>query len=149
MKTAVLNHVNNLPDGMLRREDVAALSFAFQYAMAEVLAERCEKALSQFLKIYKPATPTLVISGGVAANQAIRKRLEILGTKTGARIYAPPLNLCSDNAAMIAWAGLERLRAGVTPPAGDPLDFKAKPRWPLDPEASARQGSGIKAKTTS
>ena len=71
---------------------------------------------------------TLVVAGGVAANSYLRARLEKTATEHGARLVAPPIKLCTDNGAMIAWAGLERLRLGMT----DALDFRPRPRWPLD-----------------
>ncbi|MEZ5918432.1 MAG: tRNA (adenosine(37)-N6)-threonylcarbamoyltransferase complex transferase subunit TsaD [Alphaproteobacteria bacterium] len=141
LKTAVRQHVENLPEGVLKRTDVADLAFALQAQIADVLAERCGKALARFKETYAPETPALVVSGGVAANSAVRARLDALCEETGVRAYAPPLSLCSDNAAMIAWAGVERLRKGIS----DPLDFKARPRWPLDPDAAPRHGAGIKA----
>lgn len=141
LKTAVRNHVEALPEGDLAREDVADLAYAFQSAVAEILAERTSKALTQFMEDYKPENPSLVVSGGVAANKTIRAGLDDLAQKYGATLYAPPLALCSDNAAMIAWAGLERLREGHS----DALDFKARPRWPLDPEGAPRHGAGVKA----
>jgi N6-L-threonylcarbamoyladenine synthase len=139
MKTAMLNHVQALPDGALKREDVAALSFALQTAIAEVLVDRCTGALLHFIKEYHPARPALVVSGGVAANKEIRKQLQALAARHGTTLHAPPLSLCGDNAAMIAWAGLERLRKGHS----DPLDFKARPRWPLDPSSASWQGSQV------
>ena len=145
LKTAVLNHVQKLPEGDLTRKDIAALGHAFQTAMAEIVIERCEKAIERYLTEYKPATPTLVVSGGVAANTAIRAALEGLCAQQDIRFYAPPLELCGDNAAMIAWAGVERLRAGLAPKNGDELDFAARPRWPLDPTAEKRHGAGVKA----
>ncbi|MGQ0528197.1 MAG: tRNA (adenosine(37)-N6)-threonylcarbamoyltransferase complex transferase subunit TsaD [Alphaproteobacteria bacterium] len=141
LKTAVRQHVERLPAGELRREDIADLACSLQQAIADVLADRCAQAMEQFKKTYKPGKFSLVISGGVAANGAIRSSLETLAAKKDFTLYAPPLNLCSDNAAMIAWAGLERLRKNMA----DPLDFKARPRWPLDPGAPARQGAGVKA----
>ena len=141
LKTAVRNHVEQLPPGELKREDIADLAYAFQTVMAEVLADRCKKAMQRFVDAYKPQTPSLVVSGGVAANKTIRETLNNLAKKQGFTSIAPPLNLCSDNAAMIAWAGIERLQNGFS----DPLDFKAKPRWPLDPKAPARHGAGVKA----
>jgi N6-L-threonylcarbamoyladenine synthase len=141
LKTAVRQHVENLPEGLLKRADVADLAFALQAQIADVLAERCAKALERFKEVYAPESPALVVSGGVAANKAVRVRLDALCEETGVRAYAPPLFLCSDNAAMIAWAGVERLRKGLS----DPLDFKARPRWPLDPDAAPRHGAGIKA----
>ena len=69
----------------------------------------------------------LCVAGGVAANEAIRKRLKVLAAEKEFRFVAPPPNLCTDNAAMIAWAGVERLLRGMT----DGLDFAPRPRWPL------------------
>lgn len=128
LKTAVRNHVEKLPKGELQREDVADLAYAFQVTMADVIANRCTIAMKYFTDNYTTKTPTLVVSGGVAANTAIRARLEKLCEQQGFQSYAPPIKLCGDNAAMIAWAGVERLKKGLK----DPLNFKAKPRWPLD-----------------
>lgn len=128
LKTAVRTHVEHLPAGALKREDIANLAFAFQTTMADVVADRCIRAMDKFSNTYNPQTPTLVVSGGVAANTAIRAKLEGLCTEKGFRSYAPPIKLCGDNAAMIAWVGCERLSRGLT----SPLDFKARPRWPLD-----------------
>ena len=75
-----------------------------------------------------------VVAGGVAANVYLRGRLETLAAAYGARLVAPPVKLCTDNGAMIAWAGIERLRLGKT----DGLDFRPRPRWPLDPSAAVR-----------
>ena len=83
----------------------------------------------------------LVVAGGVAANAAMRVALETLATGHGLRFVAPPPALCTDNAAMIAWAGGERLAAGYR----DPLDAAARPRWPLDSAAEPVRGAGVKA----
>ena len=83
----------------------------------------------------------LVVAGGVAANARVRTALEELAANHGLRFVAPPPQLCTDNAAMIAWAGLERLAAGAV---GDSLDIGAKPRWPLDPDAEPVRGAGVK-----
>ena len=83
----------------------------------------------------------LVVAGGVAANQTIRTALEKLAQRHGTRFTAPPMALCTDNAAMIAWAGCERLPLGVF----DPLGVAARPRWPLDPQAEPVRGAGVKA----
>ncbi len=142
LKTSIRNHVENLPEGNLKREDIADLSFAFETAMTEILSERILKAMHKFKTEYPHAAKNiLVVSGGVAANKSIRESLDNLCKEHNFELYAPPLRLCSDNAAMIAWAGLERLKNGEN----DPLDFKAKPRWPLDPDAPKRHGAGIKA----
>jgi N6-L-threonylcarbamoyladenine synthase len=84
---------------------------------------------------------SLVVAGGVAANRTIRAALEQLASEHGLRFVAPPLWLCTDNAAMIGWAGAERFAAGLT----DPLDTAARPRWPLDPTAEKARGAGVKA----
>ena len=106
--------------------DIADLAASFQAAVADVLADRCANALARFRDEHGVNGP-LVVAGGVAANAAIRARLQTVAAGHGAEFVAPPLSLCTDNAAMIAWAGIERLRLGWT----DPLDFKPRPRWPL------------------
>ncbi len=106
------------------RADLAA---SFQAAAGDILAERCAKALDLFEKDYGRAGP-LVVAGGVAANRSLRARLETVAAGAGSRLVAPPPKLCTDNAAMIAWAGVERLALGLV----DPLDFAARPRWPLE-----------------
>ncbi len=131
LKTAVRLSVEKLPEGDLNRKDVADLAYAFQSTMAEIIADRAARAIEKFKEAYTPKEPTLVVSGGVAANEAIRAKLEELCAKHDMRAYAPPIELCGDNAAMIAWAGLERLQKGLS----DNLDFKARPRWPLDETA--------------
>tara|TARA_B100000780_G_scaffold278603_1_gene252741 strand:- start:546 stop:1637 length:1092 start_codon:yes stop_codon:yes gene_type:complete len=141
LKTAIRNHVEKLPAGDLKREDIRDLACAFQNTMAEVLKDRCNNAITQFKSHYSQERPVLVVSGGVAANTAIRATLETLCEGHDMRFYAPPLGLCQDNAAMIAWAGVERFRLGLV----DGLDFQARPRWPLDPGAPPRHGAGVKA----
>jgi len=128
LKTAIRQHVEKLPKGDLKREDVADLSYAFQITIADTIADRCKRAIEHFKNEYSPQSPTLVISGGVAANEAIKQRLQTLCNEHGMQSYAPPVSLCGDNAAMIAWAGLERLQKGIS----NNLNFKARPRWPLD-----------------
>jgi len=115
------------------RGDGAAADIAagFQAAVAEVLADRTARAMDRFGDAHPEAERVLVVAGGVAANGAIRVALRALAADRDWRLAVPPLELCTDNAAMIAWAGLERLRLGMT----DPLDFKPRPRWPLDPAA--------------
>ena len=103
-------------------------------------ADRTARAITAFRERH-PAGQTLVVAGGVAANLALRSRLEALAAARGLDFVAPPVALCTDNAAMIAWAGLERLRLGLV----DPLDFAARPRWPLDPGAAQVRGAGVKA----
>jgi len=118
--------------GDFRREDIAA---GFQQAVVDCLMDRTRLALE------KSDVPTLVVAGGVAANQAIRSALANLAQTNGRRFSVPPAWLCTDNAAMIAWAGAERLVAGLT----DDLDAPARARWPLDERAERVRGAGVKA----
>jgi len=118
--------------GQYSAEDLAA---SFQQAVVDCLLDRTRRALQSV-----DAT-ALVVAGGVAANASVRGALEALAGGHGKRFVAPPLWLCTDNAAMIAWAGAERFALGLT----DPLDFPARPRWPLDPGAEKVRGAGVKA----
>lgn len=127
LKTAVRAHVDKLPEGTLKREDVADLSYSFQEAICDILQDRLTRALTRFKATYKTANPTLVLAGGVAANQRIRESLTQKAAEEGFRFVAPPVKLCGDNAAMIAWAGIEHLRLGHT----NELNVAARPRWPL------------------
>ena len=140
LKTAVRVHLDGFPVPQRTLEMKADLAASFQRAVGETLMDRCKNAIYQFMKEY-PAGNTLVLAGGVAANKYLRTRLTELTDKAGMKLVAPPLELCTDNAAMIAWAGLERFRLGQQ----DALDFKPRPRWPLDPEAPKRPGAGVKA----
>ena len=138
LKSAVLRAVES---GAHKPADIAA---SFQQAAVDCLIDRLALALDR-----AGPFPALVVAGGVAANKTVRAALEGFAAKNGMRFTAPPLALCTDNAAMIAWAGCERLaaegwRAGEDF-AGDPLDFVARPRWPLDPAADAVRGAGVKA----
>lgn len=131
LKTAVRTHVENMPPGPLPMDDVAALAASFENAVCEILANRCRNAVIQFIEKYKPNEPAFVIAGGVAANQALRSALKDLTQLYDMSFIAPPGALCSDNGAMIAWAGIERLQRGMA----DSLAMAARPRWPLDPDA--------------
>jgi N6-L-threonylcarbamoyladenine synthase len=137
LKTAVRQHAQNL--GTLTPDDIADLAYAFQRQAALIVCERTSVAIDIFINKYHSAP--LVVSGGVAANQTIRNTLKELAYSKNMEFIAPPLNLCSDNGAMIAWAGIEKLKSGQQ----DPLDVAARPRWPLDPTADAKPGAGIKA----
>ena len=119
--------------GQYAPEDVAA---SFQAAVIDCLVDRTRRALAAAGEV-----TALVVAGGVAANASVRAALEGVAGERGLPFVAPPLWLCTDNAAMIAWAGAERFAAGLT----DPLDAIARPRWPLDPEAEAVRGAGVKA----
>ncbi|MFM7378853.1 MAG: tRNA (adenosine(37)-N6)-threonylcarbamoyltransferase complex transferase subunit TsaD [Erythrobacter sp.] len=134
LKSAVLRAVES---GAHKPADIAA---SFQQAAVECLIDRLERALDT-----AGPFPALVVAGGVAANRTVRGALEALAGRHGMRFTAPPLALCTDNAAMIAWAGLERLAHEGADFTGDPLDFVARPRWPLDPAAEAVRGAGYKA----
>lgn len=129
LKSAVQRSVAS---GAYRSADVAA---SFQKAVVDVLVDRTRVALAQ------TEAPTLVVAGGVAANQAIRSALEQLATASGRRFSVPPVWLCTDNAAMIAWAGAERYGSGMF----DSLDVPARARWPLDETAEKVRGAGVKA----
>lgn len=111
--------------------DLADICASFQSAIVDVMVERTRVGLRAFRQ--KAGTPTaVVIAGGVAANEAIRRALQRLTDEAGLRLVVPPQNLCTDNGAMIAWTGIEKLRLGLT----DGLDFAARPRWPLDSAAA-------------
>lgn len=114
-------------------EDIAA---SFQQAVVDCLVDRTRRQLADADEL-----TALVVAGGVAANSAVRGSLQALAAEYGLPFVAPPLWLCTDNAAMIGWAGVERLAAGLI----DGLDFAARPRWPLDPAAETVRGAGVKA----
>ena len=117
----------------LSPQDVADLAASFQAAVGDVVVDRARNAMRMFAERF-PQGRTLVVAGGVAANAALRKRLETATKKSGFTVVAPPKELCTDNAAMIAWAGAERLQAGLT----DALDAPGRARWPLMELAAAR-----------
>ena len=128
LKSAVLRAHDS---GKYSTADIAA---SFQQAAIDCLTDRLERAIAT-----SGHAPALVVAGGVAANASVRAALEALADCHAMRFVAPPPRLCTDNAAMIAWAGCERLGQN------DPLDYKARPRWPLDPEAEPARGAGVKA----
>jgi len=132
LKTAVRNHIEKLPEGKLDYKDVAALCYSFQETAALIVADRLNNAIAEFKARW--GGNTLVVSGGVAANKLIRNALKDLAYSHTLEFVAPPLELCSDNGAMIAWAGIERLKKNMA----DALDVPARPRWPLDPDPQQR-----------
>jgi N6-L-threonylcarbamoyladenine synthase len=123
----------------LTLQDRRDLCAGFQAAVADVLAEKTRRALAIYLE-HSPKIPACAVAGGVAANTLIRAKLETVCAENGTEFFAPPLRLCTDNAAMIAWAGLERFRAGES----DDASLSARPRWPLDATAAPLLGSGKK-----
>ena len=122
LKTAVA-HLLAPYAGALPRADAADIAASFQAAVAEVLADRTQRALARM-----PEATMLVVSGGVAANSAVRTALADVAARQGLKLAAPPIRLCGDNAVMIAWAAIERLRLGVF----DGLEAAPRPRWPLE-----------------
>ena len=129
LKTACAREAERL--GVLTAQDKADLCASFQAAVLDILADRTRNAMRAFDPVWG-AKGRLVAAGGVAANQAIRARLEALAGERGYDFIAPPLRWCTDNAAMIALAGAERMRLGFS----DDLSFPARPRWPLDEDAA-------------
>lgn len=126
LKTAVRLQAEALAP--LSDHDVADISASFQAAVAEIVAVRAGQALERFRAELPGTAPQLVVAGGVAANRTIATALEAVCIKAGATLIVPPIALCTDNGAMVAWAGAERFALGAT----DKLDFTARPRWPLD-----------------
>ncbi|MEM9575656.1 MAG: tRNA (adenosine(37)-N6)-threonylcarbamoyltransferase complex transferase subunit TsaD [Pseudomonadota bacterium] len=137
LKTAVLRARDSLTQtqGGLHRQDQNDLAAGFQAAVVDVLAEKTRRALA-----LTPSATTLCVAGGVASNMSIRAGLETVSEGSGVRFTAPPLALCTDNAAMIGYAALERMDAH--PP--DDLSLSARPRWPLDQHSPSMLGSGKK-----
>ncbi len=141
LKTALLRARDTLvaEKGGMTARDRRDLCAGFQAAVADVLVEKSRRALETYGKM-SAAEPGFAVAGGVAANMKIRAGLERLSVAQDVAFVAPPLGLCTDNAAMIAWAGIEKLRIG----ACDPADLVARPRWPLDASRPALLGSGKK-----
>ncbi len=141
LKTAILRTRDGLvaDQGGLYQQDRADICAGFQQAVANVLTAKTRRATSLYMD-ENPSQPTLAVAGGVAANQTIRTALQALCSEFGVRFYAPPLSLCTDNAAMIAFAGAERLQHGDV----DGMDLVARPRWPLDQTAQPLVGGGKK-----
>ena len=139
LKTALANKLQKL--GGPNTAPVADLAASLQAAIADCLADRTKQAMTRFLDEFPPSygqQPLLVVAGGVAANQYIFSKLQDNASAAGFQLSVPPAILCTDNAAMIAWAALERVEAP------DMLDFAPRPRWPLDPNASPPPGRGVR-----
>ncbi len=141
LKTALLRARDAIiaEKGGLTIQDRRDLCAGFQRAVAEVLAEKTRRALAIYLA-ERPSVTAFAVAGGVAANTEIRAVLETVCADLEVQFIAPPLRLCTDNAAMIAWAGIERFRGG----GRDDMTLAARPRWPLDPTAVPMIGSGKK-----
>ncbi|WP_312365255.1 tRNA (adenosine(37)-N6)-threonylcarbamoyltransferase complex transferase subunit TsaD [Ensifer sp.] len=138
LKTAVRQAAQSLEP--VSDQDIADICASFQRAISRTLKDRIGRGLKRFKTDYGSVErPALVVAGGVAANQVLRATLQELCNKNGFDFIAPPLELCTDNAAMIAWAGAERFAAGL--PA-DGLDVAPRSRWPLDQQAQTLLGSG-------
>jgi len=140
LKTAVRRTAEKLAP--LRDEDAADIAAAFEAAVTETVADRCGRAMDVArIRLGRHAPLRFVVAGGVAANERLRGALRQLCDARGFSFHAPPVALCGDNAAMIAWAGAERLARGLI----DPLDAPVRPRWPLDAHAAPAIGAGVKA----
>lgn len=137
LKTAVREAVQDL--GALSDQDVADVCASFEAAVAETMADRLKMAVHLFRAAHPDVrNPALIVAGGVAANQKLAAVFAGAAAQHGLQLIVPPAKLCTDNAAMIAWAGAERLALGLT----DPLDFAARARWPLDQAQAPVYGSG-------
>ena len=136
LKTAVLRTTKKIKN----EKEKYHLAASFQKTINEILYEKTKIAMEEYLKDKKNITNTFVIAGGVASNLSIRKNLIKLSEKKNFVSVFPPLNLCSDNAAMIAWAGIERYKINLI----DNLEFPSKARWPLDASAPFLKGPGLK-----
>ncbi len=141
LKTAVLRARDQIvaEKAGLTTQDRADLCAGFQAAVTDVLRGKTARALEQYLAV-NPEAPAIAVAGGVAANRSIRAGLETIASDYGVAFTAPPLRLCTDNAAMIAYAGWERWQAAQV----DDMTLAARPRWPLDNRAPALVGSGKK-----
>lgn len=143
LKTAVrkiiesYSHDGAIEHAILPKQDIADICACFQTAATDCLVHKLEQAIRYFNKNY-PFGEHLVVSGGVASNTFLREALKSLAAKNGLEFAAPPIRFCTDNGVMVAWAGLERYRLGYI----NELDFKPRPRWPLDETAPKAPGAG-------
>jgi len=136
LKTAVLKISKEIKSN----KEKYNLAASFQNTIEKILSEKSKVAFKEFKKNNKSKKNTFVIAGGVASNKSIRKKLIALSLKEGFDPIFPPIDLCSDNAAMIAMVGLEKYKLGQS----NNLDFDARPRWPLDENAVFLKGAGVK-----
>ena len=137
LKTAVREAVHGL--GALTQQDVADICASFEAAVADTMEDRLAMAVQMFRAAHPGVErPALIVAGGVAANARLKAVFETAAARHGLKLIVPPARLCTDNAAMIAWAGAERLALGLT----DPLGVAARARWPLDAAQAPVYGSG-------
>jgi N6-L-threonylcarbamoyladenine synthase len=144
LKTAVRHAAHGAAGGAapLSPQDVSDLCASFQAAVRDSVADRVTRAMQAVEAKFTAGAPRpFVVAGGVAANKFLNSALRAIADRHGFTFYAPPIGLCTDNGAMIAWAGCERLALGLV----DGLAAPVKPRWPLDPDATPAKGSGVKA----
>lgn len=143
LKTALRRERDKLvvEHGGLKQQDRADLCAGFQLAIADVLAQKSRRACASFKQTYDATSPTIAVAGGVAANTLIRMQLTDMADEQGFTFLAPPMPLCTDNAAMIAWAGIEQM---YLPNFNPHAEIIARPRWPLDKLAKPMLGSGKK-----
>jgi tRNA N6-adenosine threonylcarbamoyltransferase len=140
LKTALRHEA--LARAPLSEKDIADLCASFQESVADIVTDRTARAIEIYVERLGPkAQRALVVAGGVAANKRLATALEAVARKHGFRLIVPPPTLCTDNGAMIAWAGAERLARGLA----DELSTPARARWPLDPDAPPVLGAGVKA----
>jgi len=136
LKTAVLK----ISKEIKKEKEKFNLAASFQKTINEILHEKTKVAMHEFIKNKKNKLHTFVIAGGVASNLSIRQSLSELSKKENFIPIFPPVNLCSDNAAMIAWSGIERYKKNLI----DNLEFPSRARWPLDSSAPFLKGPGLK-----
>jgi len=139
LKTAIRLRILALGAAALEPANLADLCAGFEQAVADVLVDRTRRAL-ELAEARLGFRPPLVVAGGVAANRRIGTALRALATEAGVTVAIPPPALCTDNATIVAWAGIERLERGLL----DPLEIAARARWPLDPSAEPLLGTGAK-----
>ena len=140
LKTALRQQAKALEP--LKDGDVADLCASFESAVADAVTDRVARAMDGYLaRVGGDAPRHLIVAGGVAANLKLGIALRASAEAHGFQLHVPPVGLCTDNGAMIAWAGIERYSMGWV----DGLDVEAKARWPLDASAPLAGGAGIKA----